>query len=155
MQNMNMGRISRLLILFMSFSLSGQATTEQGDKKKGRYEVSYSRSDMGGGGYITGIVQDYHNPDILYARSDVAGVFKTTNGGKSWDAINSGMNLVSDHYCHSLAINPFDSKMLLRASGDVRSFKFTGRIHKSTDGGNHWKLVKDKLDFGGMEIQEC
>lgn len=146
---MNMGRISRLLILFMSFSLSGQATTEQGDKKKGRYEVSYSRSDMGGGGYITGIVQDYHNPDILYARSDVAGVFKTTNGGKSWDAINSGMNLVSDHYCHSLAINPFDSKMLLRASGDVRSFKFTGRIHKSTDGGNHWKLVKDKLDFWG------
>jgi hypothetical protein len=116
---------------------------------KGNYLLSVFQSDMGGGGYITGIVQDPHNSDLLYARSDVAGVFKSVNGGKSWRVINSGLDKMSDHYCHSLAINPFNSKMLLRASGDVRSFKFTGRIHRSVDGGNSWKLVKDKLDYYG------
>lgn len=116
---------------------------------KGSYTVSAYQSDMGGGGYITGIVQDFKDSDVLYARSDVAGVFKSTDGGKSWTVKNGGLTKMSDHYCHSLAMDPFDNQRLLRASGDVRSFRFTGRIHCSTDGGETWRLVKDGLDYYG------
>lgn len=116
---------------------------------KDGYTISVHQADMGGGGYITGIIQDYINSDILYARSDVAGVFKSVDGGKSWIIKNSGLTKMSDHYCHSLAIDPFNNKRLLRASGDVRNFKFTGRIHCSSDGGENWFLVKDSLDYFG------
>lgn len=117
--------------------------------QKGDYTVSAYQSDMGGGGYITGILQDFRDSNVLYARSDVAGVFKSTDGGKSWTVKNGGLTKMSDHYCHSLAMDPFDNKRLLRASGDVRSFCFTGRIHCSTDGGETWFLVKDGLDYYG------
>lgn len=116
---------------------------------KGNYEVCISQADLGGGGYITGMIQDIKKPGVLYARSDVAGVFKTTNGGKSWKPVNGGLTLMSDHYCHSLAIDPYDSQCLLRASGDVRNFRFTGRLHRTEDGGKHWTLVKDGLDYYG------
>ena len=134
-----------LSIMSYSQISSVQLSTYQ----KGNQEISVYQSDMGGGGYITGILQDPQNSNILYARSDVAGVFKSTDGGKSWTAKNNGLNKMSDHYCHSLAMDPFDNKTLLRASGDVRNFLFIGRIHLSTDGGNSWRLVKDGLDYYG------
>lgn len=56
---------------------------------------------------------------------------------------------MSDHYCHSLVLDPFDNQSLLRASGDVRDFHFVGRIHRSTNGGKSWYLVKDGLDYYG------
>ena len=58
-----------------------------------------------------------------------------------------GLDKMSDHYCHSLVLDPFDNQSLLRASGDVRDFHFVGRIHRSTDGGKSWYLVKDGLDY--------
>lgn len=116
---------------------------------KGPYDIQVHQTDMGGGGYITGIVQDYTRPERLFARSDVAGVFCSEDGGRSWRPQNAGLDKMSDHYCHSLAIDPFDPQSLLRASGDVRNFHFTGRIHRSTDGGKNWRLVKDGLDYYG------
>ena len=138
-----------LLTCYSSLSYSQVSSVKLSTYKKGNQNITVYQSDMGGGGYITGIVQDPLNSNILYARSDVAGIFKSVDGGKSWAVKNSGMNKMSDHYCHSLAIDPFDNKRLLRASGDVRSFRFTGRIHRSDDGGESWYLVKDGLDYYG------
>lgn len=116
---------------------------------KGNYIIEAYQTDMGGGGYIVGIVQDVINPGILYARSDVAGVFKSVNGGISWTPCNGGLDKMADHYCHSLALDPFDNQSLLRASGDVRDNHFVGRLHRSTDGGKNWYVVKDSLDYYG------
>lgn len=116
---------------------------------KGPYRLSACQSDMGGGGYITGLMQDPIDGNILYSRSDVAGMFKSVDGGHSWRMINSGLDKMSDSYCHSMAMDPFNHRVLLRASGDVRGFQFTGRIHRSVDGGMTWKLVKEDLDYYG------
>lgn len=137
------------LLLSIAFAHAQTPSVKLSTYQKAGYEVSAYQSDMGGGGYITGILQDPHNSDVLYARSDVAGVFKSTDGGKSWTVKNSGLTKMSDHYCHSFAMDPFDNRRLLRASGDVRDFRFTGRIHCSTDGGESWQLMKDGLDYYG------
>ena len=138
-----------LFACYSSATYSQVSSVKLSSYNKGDQNITVYQSDMGGGGYITGIVQDSQDSNILYARSDVAGIFKSVDGGKSWTVKNSGMTKMSDHYCHSLAIDPFNNKHLLRASGDVRSFHFTGRIHASDDGGESWYLVKDGLDYYG------
>jgi photosystem II stability/assembly factor-like uncharacterized protein len=138
-----------LCVYFFNSTAFAQKAVELSKYQKGSEHVTVFQSDMGGGGYITGIVQDPKNVNILYARSDVAGVFKSFDGGKSWNLKNSGLNKMSDNYCHSLAMDPYNSKLLLRASGDVRGFKFVGRIHRSVDGGESWNLVADGLDYYG------
>ncbi|MNR33224.1 hypothetical protein D3C85_1508800 [compost metagenome] len=82
-----------IIFLFSINNYSQVSSVKLSSYKKGNYDVSTYQSDMGGGGYITGIVQDFENSDILYGRSDVAGVFKSVNGGKSWNLSNAGLNL--------------------------------------------------------------
>ncbi len=138
-----------LMLLLPTWGFGQNAAVKLSAYKKGDKQIEVFQSYMGGGGYITGIVQDHQNSDVLYARSDVAGVFKSIDGGKSWQLKNSGLDKMSDNYCHSLAMDPFDNNVLLRASGDVRNFKFIGRLHRSVDGGESWQLVKDNLDYYG------
>ena len=71
---------------------------------------------------------DPQNSATLYAATD-AGVFKSTNQGQSWNAINSGM-LGTEVYV--LAIDPQDPNTVYAAIGDNR------QVFKSTDGGMNW-----------------
>ena len=111
--------------------------------------ITWRQSTLNGGGFIAGILQDPRNPDILYARSDVAGVFKSTDGGHSWRARNNGMTDCHQHDVQSFALSPHDSNMLFRCSGSVRGEKFFGTIHKSVNGGDAWLPVCDTVDFYG------
>lgn len=113
--------------------------------------ISYSwyPANTGGGGYITGIVQDPLNPDIIYARCDVGGVFKTENGGKNWQACNSGLTRWYNHSVQSIAINPKNSSIVFRCSGDMRNKTMYGGIHKSVDGGKSWKEVCTSVGYYG------
>ena len=106
-------------------------------------------SDFGGGGYVTGLIQNPKDPDILYIRTDVAGLFKSTNGGKSWRAINNGMTEGYHHNVESFAVSRMNPKVLFRASGEARRHEMVSAIHKTTDGGKTWKLVTEIPDFFG------
>jgi len=109
----------------------------------------WTQSQTGGGGYITGIVQSPAAPDIWYSRCDVAGVFKSLDGGATWEAINAGMERWFHHSVRSIALDPSNPNILFRCSGDMRNKKMFGSIHKSTDAGKSWKLVNDEIGFYG------
>jgi photosystem II stability/assembly factor-like uncharacterized protein len=109
----------------------------------------WQQSTLKGGGFIVGILQDRVDPSILYARADVAGVFKSMDGGKTWSAKNHGMRECHQHDVRSFTLSPHDSRVLFRGSGSVRGGKCFGTIHKSIDGGEFWFPVCSAVDFYG------
>jgi len=109
----------------------------------------WASSEFGGGGYVTGIIQHPGFSNILYIKTDVAGVFKSIDGGKSWNAINNGMTEGYHHNVESFAMSRMNPNVLFRASGEARGHEMVSAIHKTTDGGITWKLVTNKPDFFG------
>ncbi|MDX2186400.1 MAG: hypothetical protein SFV32_05680 [Opitutaceae bacterium] len=109
----------------------------------------WSPARIGGGGYITGLVLDFSSPGRLWARCDVAGVFLSENGGRSFHPMNAGMTASAHHSVQSLAVSPHNSSVLYRCSGEARGGKSFGFIHGSTDGGRSWHLLTEQADYIG------
>lgn len=106
-------------------------------------------SYMGGGGYITGLLQHPQDERVWYARCDVAGVFRSLNRGESWMAMNKGMTHCHHHSVQSFAISPHNPELMLRGSGEERGGQMIGSLHKSSDGGETWYEVNGDMDFYG------
>ena len=94
---------------------------------------------------VTSLVIDPVNTNILYAATGEgfgnidclsgAGVFKTTDGGITWNQLTK---TATWQHCNRLAINPSNHNIIF-AVGDDPS-KFWGQIYKSTDGGATWAV---------------
>jgi len=88
----------------------------------------------------------------LYHHNEQRGVFKTTDGGKTWDKtlfINDSTGVID------LVIHPENPDILWASSWErtrkAWNFKEGGRgsaIYKSTDGGEHWKKVVEGFPQG-------
>jgi photosystem II stability/assembly factor-like uncharacterized protein len=93
-------------------------------------------ADAGGRYGITSLAIDPRNPTTLYAGNALAGggVFKTTDGGESWNAVNSGLPAGG---VISLAISD-PGTIYAIAQGNPQN---TGGVFKSTDGGESWTAV--------------
>jgi photosystem II stability/assembly factor-like uncharacterized protein len=66
------------------------------------------------GGRIQALATDPVTPSTLYAGTDAGGVFKSTNGGAAWSAVNSGL---TDYYGSALAIDPVIPNTLYAGTG--------------------------------------
>jgi photosystem II stability/assembly factor-like uncharacterized protein len=76
---------------------------------------------------VLAITVDPTNPQTLLAGTNGAGLFKSTDGGGSWTAANSGLQLRT---VKAIAIDPVDHNTVYAGGA--------GQIAKSTDGGNSW-----------------
>jgi hypothetical protein len=103
-----------------------------------------------GGMCLHTILLDPLDPERIVVAISAAGVFRTEDGGKSWQPINQG--LLSDgipspaaevgHCVHNLAMHPSRPQTLfMQKHWDVM---------RSDDGGDHWREVSGNLptDFG-------
>ena len=88
---------------------------------------------------IRDLVIDPRMPLILYAGTD-GGMFKSTNGGQSWAAINDGL---ADPYIEDVVMDPATPATLYVAIG--YSTPDGGGVFKSTDGGDHWSAARNGL----------
>jgi len=71
----------------------------------------------------------------LYAGTSGGGVFRSTNGGDSWTAVNTGLMYP---YVYALAIRP-DTPTTMYAG------TYSGGVFRSTDGGDSWTALKTGL----------
>ena len=79
----------------------------------------------------------------LWNDNDERGVFKTTDGGKSWKKVLAGAN--GSTGCGLMAMSPQDGKTIFADMWDFRRQGWTFRsggpgsgLYRSTDGGDHW-----------------
>jgi photosystem II stability/assembly factor-like uncharacterized protein len=98
-------------------------------------------------------------PGKLWSDSDDRGVYKTTDGGKSWTKILKGANASTG--CSMMSMSPGDSKTLFAGMWDFRRKGWTFRsggesptapsasgFFMSTDGGANWTDLDEKSAKG-------
>lgn len=103
---------------------------------------------------------DPTNASIAYAGTELHGLYKTTDGGRSWVAINQGLGLFPMPWrvgSPSIVINHVDPgqvmAMLLRPlhSRLIKTF-----VYQSSDGGKHWFALEVEVppDTQGVTLVE-
>lgn len=135
-----------IFYLFTLIIISG-CSPQKANLEKPEYKLVQSK--LGGGGYITGLLQNPQNPDIIYARSDVAGMYKSIDRGSSWTLINKGLSKGDYHQVESFAMDETNPDVLFRCSGIPKDSSLFGAIHRSIDGGDSWQLMTDQMGFYG------
>jgi photosystem II stability/assembly factor-like uncharacterized protein len=75
-------------------------------------------------GYITSIIIDQRNSQIIYAGTGSGLVFKTADGGTNWIAVNVGLPSVA---IRSLVIDPSNSRIIYAGT--------SAGVYKTTSGG--------------------
>jgi photosystem II stability/assembly factor-like uncharacterized protein len=88
----------------------------------------------------------------LWDGNEERGVYKTTDGGKSW---KKTLFVDRETGCSDLAVDPQDPKILYAGMWQFRRFPWAFRsggagsgLFKSTDGGDTWRPVKTGLPTG-------
>ena len=99
---------------------------------------------LGGLGYD--VRMDPRNPDVMYVTDAWAGVFKSTDGGKTWFPSNQGITTRIGESgdgipIFSLTVDPNNPDILWAGTDNLRG------IYKSTDGGKTWT----EMDSGVVE----
>ncbi|HEX7333951.1 MAG TPA: SBBP repeat-containing protein [Pyrinomonadaceae bacterium] len=97
------------------------------------YGVAAAVSSSFGGSQITALAIVPSVPSTIYAGSG-NGVFKSTNGGRTWTPMNNGL---TSRNVSALVIHPGAVNILYVA---VSTFGGGSGVYKSTDGGATWNL---------------
>src|SRR5437899_45943 len=111
--------------------------------------VSFHRAEAGVNAWTTNgphsetinaLAIDPQTPTTLYAGTSGHGVFKNTDGGGNWSAVNTGLTTpYGAIWVNALAIDAQTPTTLYAASSG-------GGVFKSIDGGGNWSAVNTGLD---------
>jgi photosystem II stability/assembly factor-like uncharacterized protein len=107
------------------------------------------------GGRVTTVTGVPSQPKTFYMGVASGGLFRTTDGGQSWQPLTDGQLPLGS--TGAVEVAPSDPKVIYLGTGsdDVRSNVSTGRgIYKSTDEGKTWTFagLRDAGQIGGIRI---
>ena len=102
------------------------------------------------GGRVRAIVIDRSHRDTMFAGSAGGGIWKTTNGGASWDPVDDFLPVLS---VASLAVHPTTPNVMYAGTGEGYSNFDAVRgagLFKSVDGGATWTQVSATKKFDAV-----
>jgi hypothetical protein len=94
------------------------------------------------------------DPKTVYAGTWGRGVFKSIDGGASWDVVNSGLP-TDPRFIESLAIDPQNPSTVYAVIGQLGTPASNGRagVFKSMDAGASWGDVNSGMGAGYPSIR--
>ncbi|PTX90936.1 carbohydrate-binding protein [Opitutus sp. ER46] len=107
-----------------------------------------------GGGYVTGLVYHPAQPDLLYARTDVGGVFRWNARAERWTALNDALGQDEAEWLGvlSLAVDPQDPNQLYLACGSyTQPWAKPAALLRSSDQGRSWTATPLPFRLGANE----
>jgi photosystem II stability/assembly factor-like uncharacterized protein len=143
----------------------------------------YKSTDAGESWTNVGLPESHHvgrivvhpeDPDVvyvaalghLYSENEERGLYKTTNGGRSWTKVLGPVVRDKNIGVVDVVMDPTDPETLYAATFDKVRLPFTydlggpgSRIYKTTDGGANWEMLTNGLPQGmlgriGIDIYE-
>ncbi|MBC8384728.1 MAG: hypothetical protein H8E57_04315, partial [Candidatus Cloacimonetes bacterium] len=93
------------------------------------------------GGRITDLAVHPNSPETIYVGAASGGVFKSTNGGSSWQNVFQNSPVIS---IGDIAIDPNNENTLYVGTGEANasSYSFLGNgMYKSVDAGETWDYI--------------
>ena len=94
------------------------------------------------GGSVGDIAINPRNPQVVYALTSHAGVFKSTNGGRTWARANTG--LPADKIGYGLEISPANPSYLY--------LELEAVLYRSTDGAATWTKTPGQIHEGSRDM---
>lgn len=104
--------------------------------------TTWTTVKMGGGGYVPGIIYHPTVPNLRYARTDVAGVYRWDQDKASWTALTDhfGRPDGSHQGAESMAVDPTDPNRVYMTTSMAVQYG-NGRFYYSSDQGRTWDYV--------------
>jgi photosystem II stability/assembly factor-like uncharacterized protein len=125
--NHRLNPIISAVLVFMLISISASAND---------IRLSWHPASFGGGGRFTNVAIDPTNPKIVYVGSDVAGIFRSRDGGNQFELIGKGLEgfAVAD-----IAINPTAPFQLVALTTDG--------LYYSINQGDRWIRISGEICY--------
>lgn len=121
-------------------------------RAQGPYE--WRNVEIVGGGFVTGIIFHPAEKDLVYARTDIGGMYRLNPQTNRWICLNDWADLDNWNMygAESVGIDPTDPNRLYMAGGTyTNDWAGNGAILRSTDRGDTWQRTDLPFKFGGNE----
>ena len=102
-----------------------------------------------GGGFVTGLLFHPREKNLLYARTDVGGAYRSDDAGSHWVPITDWIAGMDFTGIESFAIDPQDPNRIYLAAGIYSGSR--AAILRSADRGRTWQQTEVPFKMGGNE----
>jgi len=107
----------------------------------------------GGGGYVPGLVFHPTSPDVLYARTDIGGIYRWNPTASNWIPLTDSLGVQDGFHMgsESIALDPNDDQRVYMSTGLYGWAGRNGRLYISTDRGDNWTHVELPFRVGAND----
>lgn len=119
---------------------------------RGAENYTWRNVAIHGGGFVSGLVYHPVQRDLLYARTDVGGVYRWLPATQRWLPLNDALGRSESHLggVVSFALDPHDASRVYLACGQYLAWWAPpGAVLSSSDQGATWTRVDLPLKLGG------
>ena len=116
-------------------------------------KYTWNNAQIEGGGFIPGIIFSKVEKDLIYARTDMGGIYRWQKDSETWKPLTDWIGYDDWNYlgCESIATDPVEPNKVYAAIGTYTNnwTNQNGAILRSSDYGDTWDIVELPFKVGG------